>query len=201
MTDRIQTIPPHQVSMLLGLYLGSSLMCQCSQVYNPLSLLWISVWLDLSWSLWSTCTWILCMAIHMDLFSFFYMLISSTICWICFLCCIWNFLLLCQKLGVRRYVVDIQVFDLVPLVLLSVFMTVSDCFQYCSSVVEFEVRDCDKFRNSFNVQDCLGYSGFAFFIWSWALFLQGLWRILLRFWWTLHWICRLRLVRLPFLLC
>ena len=36
--------------------------------------------------------------------------------------------------------IDIQVFNSVPLVLLSVFMPVAGCFQYCSSVVEFEVR-------------------------------------------------------------
>ena len=31
----------------------------------------------------------------------------------------------------------------------------------------------------------------CFFIWNWVRFFQGLWRILLRFWWALHWICRL----------
>ena len=30
---------------------------------------------------------------------------------------------------------------MVPLVLLSVFMPIPGCFQYCSFVVEFEVRD------------------------------------------------------------
>ena len=55
--------------------------------------------------------------------------------------------------------IDIRVFYAVPLVLLSVLMTVPGCFQYCSSVVEFEVRDCDAFRSSFIVQDCFGYPG------------------------------------------
>ena len=45
--------------------------------------------------------------------------------------------------------IDIWVFYLVPLVLLSVLKPVPDCFQYCSSVVEFEVRDCDASRSSF----------------------------------------------------
>ena len=30
------------------------------------------------------------------------------------------------------------------------------CFQYCTFVVEFDVRDCDASRNSFIVQYCLG---------------------------------------------
>ena len=36
---------------------------------------------------------------------------------------------------------NIQVFCSVPLVLLSVLMPIPGFFQYCSSVVEFEVRD------------------------------------------------------------
>ena len=96
----------------------------------------------------------------------------------------------------------IWVFDSVPFVFLSVLMPIPGCFQFSSSAVEFEVRDCDASRRSLIVQDCFGYPGFfCFFIWSWVLFFQGLWRILLGFWWALHWICRLLLVRLPFLLC
>ena len=37
-------------------------------------------------------------------------------------------------------------------------MPIPGRFQYYSSVVEFEVRDCDVFRSSFIVQDCFGYS-------------------------------------------
>ena len=45
------------------------------------------------------------------------------------------------------------------------FMVIPGCFQSCSSVVEFKIRDCDAFRSSFIVQDCFGYSGFfCFFI-------------------------------------
>ena len=58
--------------------------------------------------------------------------------------------------------IDIRVFHSVPLVLLSVLMPVPGCFQYCSSVVEFEVRDCDASRSAFIVQDCFGYPGFFF---------------------------------------
>ena len=53
----------------------------------------------------------------------------------------------------------IQIFDLVPLVLLSVFMPIPGCLQYCSSVVELEVWDCDESRSSFIVKDCFGYPG------------------------------------------
>ena len=33
------------------------------------------------------------------------------------------------------------VFDLIPLVNISVFMPIPSCFPYCSSVIDFEVRD------------------------------------------------------------
>ena len=57
--------------------------------------------------------------------------------------------------------INIWVFDSVPLVLLSVFMPVPGCVQYCSSVVEFEVRDCDASRSSFIVQDRFSYPVFV----------------------------------------
>ena len=42
-------------------------------------------------------------------------------------------------------------------------MTIPGCFQYCSSVVEFQGRDCDASRSYFIVQDCFCYPGsFAF---------------------------------------
>ena len=47
----------------------------------------------------------------------------------------------------------------------------------------------------------LSILGHCFCIWTWVLFVQSLWRIFLGFWWGLHWICRLLLVRLLFLLC
>ena len=60
--------------------------------------------------------------------------------------------------------IDIWVFDLVLLVLLSVLMPIPGCFQYCRSVVEFEIRCCDASRCSFIVQDCFGYLGFLFLL-------------------------------------
>ena len=47
-------------------------------------------------------------------------------------------------------------------VFLSVLMSIPGCFQYCNSVVEFEVRGCDASRSSFIAQDCFGYPGFFF---------------------------------------
>ena len=59
--------------------------------------------------------------------------------------------------------IDIRVFYSVLLVLLSVLMPVPGCFQYCSSVVEFEVRDCDTSRSSFIVRIVLAFLGFMLF--------------------------------------
>ena len=59
--------------------------------------------------------------------------------------------------------IDIWVFNSVPLVIMSVFMPISGCFQYCSSVVEFELKDCDAFRSCFVGRDCLGYPEFFTF--------------------------------------
>ena len=59
--------------------------------------------------------------------------------------------------------INIRIFDLIPLFNLSVFMPVPSCFQYCSSVIEFDVRDGDTSRSSFIVQDCFGYRGFFVF--------------------------------------
>ena len=59
--------------------------------------------------------------------------------------------------------IDIWVFNSVPLVPLSVLMPIPGCFQYCRSVVEFEVGDCDASRSSFIVQDCFGYLGYFVF--------------------------------------
>jgi hypothetical protein len=32
---------------------------------------------------------------------------------------------------------------------------------------------------------------FCFFIWNWVLLFPCLWRAVLKFWWGLHWICRM----------
>ena len=59
--------------------------------------------------------------------------------------------------------IDIRVFNLILLVYLSVFMPISSCFHYYSSIVELEVRDGDAFGYFFLVQDCFGYPGFFVF--------------------------------------
>ena len=153
--------------MLLVLYLGSGLLCPRIQGYFPLSLIWSSVWQDLCWGLWSIWTWVLCIVLDMDLFAFFYMLISSyasTICWRCFLSLLYNF-----SFFVKNQIfigVWINIFYLIPLIHLSVFMPIPDCFHYYSSIVELEIRDGDAFGSSFHVQDCFSYPGFFVFLYK-----------------------------------
>ena len=67
------------------------------------------------------------------------------------------------SLSKMRCWIDIQGFNLILLVLLSVLMPIPGCYQYCSSVVEFEVRDCEFSRSSFIIKDCFGYPGFFTF--------------------------------------
>ena len=58
--------------------------------------------------------------------------------------------------------INISVFDLIPLIYLSVFMPILSCFYYYTSVVEHEIRDNDTSGSSFIVQDCFRYPGFFF---------------------------------------
>ena len=58
--------------------------------------------------------------------------------------------------------INIWIFDLIPLVNLSVFMTIPSCFHYCSSLIELDVRDGDASRSSFIVQDWFWLSCFFF---------------------------------------
>ena len=58
--------------------------------------------------------------------------------------------------------INIWVFNSVPLVLLSVFMPIPGYFQYCSSVVEFEVRDCDVLEVPLLYRIVLALLGFLF---------------------------------------
>ena len=56
--------------------------------------------------------------------------------------------------------INIGVFSSIALISLSVFMSISSCFYYCSSIIELNVRDGDTSRSSFLVQDDFGYPGF-----------------------------------------
>ena len=160
------------------------------------------MWIVLCWGLWSIWTCVLCIAIDLDLISFFYMLIysyASTIFKICFIFSISCFFVKNQVFLI--VLIDICVFDSVSLILLSIFMPILGCFQYCNSSRIWS-------QGLWCLQKFLYCTGlfwlswvFCFSIWSWILFFWGLWRILLGFSWALHWICRLILVRLPFLLC
>ena len=97
--------------------------------------------------------------------------------------------------------IDIWVFCLVWLVLLSVLMPIPGCFQCWSSVVEFGIVMPFLIINLLCTIEFFYCSGlfwlswvFCFSIWSWVPFFRSLWKILLGFWWALNWICRLLLV-------
>ena len=47
----------------------------------------------------------------------------------------------------------------VPLIYISVFVPAAYCLDYCSFVVESEVREPDSSSSVFLSQDCFGYSG------------------------------------------
>ena len=84
-----------------------------------LSLLWGSVWLVLCWGLRSIWTWVLCMAIDVDLFAFFYLFIVSyvsTIYWICFFFPIYNLSFFVKNQVFVGLWIDISVFNSIPLV-------------------------------------------------------------------------------------
>ena len=140
------------------------------------------------------------MGIDMDQFSFFYRLMSSyasIICWRCFLFSLYNF----------SFFVKNQVYGLIsgsstPMVNISFFFfLLPSCFHYCSSVIKLGVHVWDGAisRSSFIVQDGFDYPIFLP-IWSWldCCCFQSLWRIFLGFSWELHWIYRLLLIGLPF---
>ena len=130
------------MSVLLGLYLGSADVFKCTshflfyevqcgwlyvEVFDPFRLefcAWQEIWIY---------------------FLFFSMLISSysrnIVEYVFF-----TFYIFCFFVKNQVFVgvwIDIWVFYSVPLVLLSVLMPIPGCFQYCSSVVEFDIRDCD----------------------------------------------------------
>ena len=51
----------------------------------------------------------------------------------------------------------IRIFNLIPLVYLSIFVPIPSCFQDCSSLIELEVGEGDASVSSFIVQGCFGY--------------------------------------------
>ena len=79
--------------------------------------------------------------------------------------------------------INVRVFNSISLVHLSVVMPIPACFQYSSSVVEFEVRDGDSSRNYFIVYDCFGHSGFFVFPYEVEC---GSFEVCEEFCWALH---------------
>jgi hypothetical protein len=53
-----------------------------------------------------------------------------------------------------------MVFDLIPLIYLSVSIPIPHHFYYYGSVVQLEISDGDTFRSSFIVHDCFSYPEF-----------------------------------------
>ena len=56
--------------------------------------------------------------------------------------------------------INVRVFNLIPLVQVSVSMPIPSCFHYWSSIIELVVWDGNASRSSFIIQDCFSYSGF-----------------------------------------
>ena len=67
--------------------------------------------------------------------------------------------LLCHKLVYSLNVVHFWSHYSVPLIYVSVFVPVSYCLDYCSFLVQSEVRELDSSSSIFLSHDCLGYSG------------------------------------------
>lgn len=57
----------------------------------------------------------------------------------------------------------VSVFNSVPLINVSLFMSVQCCFYYNSSVVQLEIGNCETSSSSFILQDSFSYLGFFVF--------------------------------------
>ena len=77
------------------------------------------------------------------------------------------------------------VVDSIPLINMNLSVIILCSFYYYCSVVQLEVWVGDFSWNFFLVQDCFDYPGFflCFSIWNWELLFQGVYKILLEFWW------------------
>ena len=59
--------------------------------------------------------------------------------------------------------INIQVFDSIPLINLSIFMPIPSFFHYCSSIIELDVRDVMASEASLLYMIVLAILGFLFF--------------------------------------
>jgi hypothetical protein len=85
------------------------------------------------------------------------------------------------------------IFNSIPLINLPVSVPIPCRFCYYCSVVELEVRNGDSSSCSYIVKKFFAILGLPF-TWFWELLFPCLWKIVLEFWWGLHWIWRLPLV-------
>ena len=141
--------------------------------------------------------------IHIDLFEFLNMQISSYIGTICWRCCLFPTIWLCPlcqnqvSIGVWVY---FWLFDLILLINLSVSVLIPFSFffyHYCF-VAQLEVRDGDSSRHSFIVQDRFSYTGFLFFHMELRIAFSRSVKSCVEILKELHLICRLLLVRWTF---
>jgi hypothetical protein len=104
-----------------------------------------SVYLVLCQCPWSTWTGTLYKEIRMDQFAFFYMLTATWTCTICWECCL-------STVMVFAPLSKIWFFNSIPLIYLSVSVSIPYSFYHCCSVVQLEVRDdCTHFSLLLNL--------------------------------------------------
>ena len=60
--------------------------------------------------------------------------------------------------------VNIKVLDSIPLVNLSLLMSLPSGFHYCSCIIKFDIWDGEVSESSFIVEDCFGYFGVFCFV-------------------------------------
>lgn len=113
------------------------------------SLLSGSLHLALCWDLWSTGTWVLFKAISMV----FYMQTPNvTNTTFFYLLCISGFFIK-NKASIHVWI-HVWICCSIPLINMSIFILMSHCFYYCSSVVQLNIQGSDFQESETNFQDC-----------------------------------------------
>ena len=132
------------VSVLLVLYLGSGLLCLCTEGYYHFHFCQVQYGQIYVESIYMTHE-----SIYILLLLDIQLLQHHLWKMLSFLLCKFSFFVKNQVfIGVWT---NIQVFDFIPLVNLSIFMLLPCCFHYCSSIVKLDVRNSDVSGKSFIV--------------------------------------------------
>ena len=124
----------------------------------------------LCWGFWSIWTWVFCRVIHKFYLNSIWTLLHEDIeleehhllkMFSLYLCMVLTSLSKLVSIGVWVYV---WIFNLIPLINLSVSIPISHSFYYYCYVARLEVRESNTSRSSFIVQGCFSYPGiFGFF--------------------------------------